>query len=277
MTPVFYQRLSPLTCVRRKSGPYRMSTPLLYLLSASRQLELHLSDSSSPATDFFTLESSEHLQSSFPLAARTSENAQAVEVAQEQASARAVLKEKEATASQQQLAREEELQQACRTVRLLEKGQVGSGAPSFAPTVTNPPQPRFTSQLPIGQPITPLPGKLRGPWAATRERLQETASPSPMVYPFGMSAPSSALPSLSGVVLLRASHALPLLHLLLLLLMHAYILTRNSPLNLASHMTRGRSTSRGKSLLYPNFRARVVTQLALPGQFMNGFNVHASP
>ena len=69
--------------------------------------------------------------------------------------------------------------------------------------LTTPIQPGFTSQLTIGQPqpVTPSPGALRGPWAATRERerLQQTATPTPMVYPSGLSAPSSGLPSLSGI------------------------------------------------------------------------------
>ena len=110
------------------------------------------------------------------LAARESENSMAAEIAQEQASARAVLAEAEASASHQQLAREDELRQARQTVRLLEEGRVGSGAPSFTPTLTPPIQPGFTSQLTIGQPqpVTPSPGTLRGPWAATRERLQQT-------------------------------------------------------------------------------------------------------
>ena len=62
------------------------------------------------------------------LAARESENS-AAEVAQEQATARAVLAEAEASASHQQLAREDELRHARQTVRLLEEGHVGSGAP----------------------------------------------------------------------------------------------------------------------------------------------------
>ena len=105
------------------------------------------------------------------LAARESENSMATEIAQEQATARAVLEEAEASASHQQLAREDELRQARQTVRLLEEGRVGSGAPSFTPTLTPPIQPGFTSQLTIGQPqpVTPSPGTLRGPWAATRE------------------------------------------------------------------------------------------------------------
>ena len=135
------------------------------------------------------------------LAARESENSLAAEIAQEQATARAVLEEAEASASHQQLAREDELRQARQTVRLLEEGRVGSGAPSFTPTLTPPIQPGFTSQLTIGQPqpVTPSPGTLRGPWAATRERLQQTATPTPLVYPSGLSAPSSGLPSLSGI------------------------------------------------------------------------------
>ena len=135
------------------------------------------------------------------LAARESENSMAAEVAQEQATAKAVLEEAEASASRQQLAREDELRHARQTVRLLEEGRVGSGAPSFTPTLTTPIQPGFTSQLTIGQlqPVTPSPGTLRGPWAATRERLQQTATPTSLVYPSGLSASSSSLPSLSGI------------------------------------------------------------------------------
>ena len=123
------------------------------------------------------------------LGAREAENSMAAEVAQEQAIARAVL------------AREDELRHARQTVRLLEEGHVGSGAPSLTPTLTTPIQPDFTSQLTIGQPqpVAPLPGTLRGPWAATRERVQQTATPAPMVYPSGLSASSSGLPSLSGI------------------------------------------------------------------------------
>ena len=71
-------------------------------------------------------------------AAKETENSMAAEVAQERAAARAVLAEAEASASQQQLAREDELQQACRTVRLLEEAHVGSGAPSFTPILATP-------------------------------------------------------------------------------------------------------------------------------------------
>ena len=91
---------------------------------------------------------------------------------------------------------------ARQTVCLLEDGHVGSGAPFFTHTLTTPIQPGFTSQLTIcqPQPVIPSPGALRGPWAATRERLQQTANPTPMVYPSGLSVPSSGLPSLSGIV-----------------------------------------------------------------------------
>ena len=129
------------------------------------------------------------------LAARESENSMAAEVAQEQAIARAVLAEAEASVSHQQLAREDELRHARRTVRLLEEGHVGSGAPSFTPTLTAPIQPGFTSQVTIGQPqrVTPSPGALRGPWAATRERLQQTAIPTLVWFKCFF------LPSLSGI------------------------------------------------------------------------------
>ena len=54
------------------------------------------------------------------------------------ADARRVLQEAELSASQTQLEREQELQQARRAIHLLEESQVGSGAPSFTPTLTQP-------------------------------------------------------------------------------------------------------------------------------------------
>ena len=51
--------------------------------------------------------------------------------------------------SQQQLAREDELQQARWTVRLLEEGQVGSGAPSFTPALATPLQLGLAAACPV--------------------------------------------------------------------------------------------------------------------------------
>ena len=71
----------------------------------------------------------------------------------------------------------------------------------MTPTLTNPLQPGFTLQITVGQPQpgTPSPGTLTRPWAATRERLQQTTTPTSMVDPSGLSAPSSGLSSLSAV------------------------------------------------------------------------------
>ena len=76
---------------------------------------------------------------------------------------------------------------------------MGSGAPSFTPTLTSPPQ-GFTSHLtPSSHPVPATPASLRGPWAATRERLQQTVAPSQVLPSPCLSVPSSSgLPSLSG-------------------------------------------------------------------------------
>ena len=76
---------------------------------------------------------------------------------------------------------------------------MGSGAPSFTPTLTSPPQ-GFTSHLtPSSHPVPATPATLRGPWAATRERLQHATAPSQVLPSPCLSVPSSSgLPSLSG-------------------------------------------------------------------------------
>ena len=127
------------------------------------------------------------------------ETQRAEEISQEQEEARAVLQQAELSASQTQLERESELQHARRTIQLLEENQMGSGAPSFTPTLTSPPQ-GFTSHLtPSSHPVPATPATLRGPWAATRERLQQTAAPSQAFPSPCLSVPSSSgLPSLSG-------------------------------------------------------------------------------
>ena len=94
--------------------------------------------------------------------------------------------------------RESELQHARRTIQLLEENQVGSGAPSFTPTLTSPPQ-GFTSHLtPSSHPVPATPANLRGPWVATRERIQQTSAPAQVPSSPCLSVPSSGLPSLSG-------------------------------------------------------------------------------
>ena len=129
------------------------------------------------------------------------ETQRAEEVSQEQEEARRVLQQAELSASQTQLEREREseLQQARRTLQLLEENQVGSGAPSFTPTLTSPPQ-GFTSHLtPSSHPVPATPANLRGPWAATRERLQQTSVNAQAISSPCLSVPSSSgLPSLSG-------------------------------------------------------------------------------
>ena len=115
--------------------------------------------------------------------------------------ARRVLEESEEQASHFRSATADELEQARQTIRLLEQGQGGSGAPSFTPNLT-PQIGRCTSQLTLGQPVPALPASnTRAPWAATRERLQHQASvPStPLLQPQGLGSVSSGLPSLSGV------------------------------------------------------------------------------
>ena len=127
------------------------------------------------------------------------ETQRAEEISQEQEEARAVLQQAELSASHAQLERESELQHARRTIQLLEENQMGSGAPSFTPTLISPPQ-GFTSHLtPSSHPVPATPATLRGPWAATRERLQQTVAPSQMLPSPCLSVPSSSgLPSLSG-------------------------------------------------------------------------------
>ena len=65
----------------------------------------------------------------------------------------------------------DELEQARRTIRRLEQGQVGSGAPPLTPTLTTQPG-GCTSQLTISQPVTALPtSSTRAPW--DRGQLRE--------------------------------------------------------------------------------------------------------
>ena len=122
-------------------------------------------------------------------------------MAEEQQAARRVLEESEEQASLFHSATADELEQARQTIRLLEQGQGGSGAPSFTPTL-NQQTGGCTSQLALGQPVPALPASsMRAPWAATRERLQHQGSvPStPLLQPQEVSSVSSGLPSLSGV------------------------------------------------------------------------------
>ena len=55
--------------------------------------------------------------------------------------------------------------------------------------------------------------------------------------------------------------------------MHVFVPTQNLPLNLASHMTRGRSTSREKSLLNPNIRSRALHLALLSGRPVFGLSL----
>ena len=89
-------------------------------------------------------------------AARVAETALEKEVAEEQQAARRVLEESEEQAHHSHSATADELEQARQTIRLLEQGQVGSGAPSFTPTFT-PQIGGCTSQLTLGQPVPALP------------------------------------------------------------------------------------------------------------------------
>ena len=134
-------------------------------------------------------------------AARVAETALEREVAEEQQAARRVLEESEEQAHHSHSATADELEQARQTIRLLEQGQVGSGATSFTPTLT-PPGGGCASQLTLGQPVPALPASsTRAPWAATRERLQQQAPvpTTPLLQPQGVGSVSSGLPSLSGV------------------------------------------------------------------------------
>ena len=85
---------------------------------------------------------------------RVAETAQQEEVAEEQQAALRVLQESEEQASCSRSATDE-LEQARQTIRLLEQGQVGSGAPSFTPTLS-PQHGGCTSQLTLGQPVPAL-------------------------------------------------------------------------------------------------------------------------
>ena len=65
------------------------------------------------------------------------------------------------------------------------------------PTLT-PPQ-GCSSRLTSSHPVPATPANLRGPWAATRERLQRSSVALPVLPSNCLSAPSSSgLPSLSG-------------------------------------------------------------------------------
>ena len=88
-------------------------------------------------------------------AARVAETALEREVAEEQQAARRVLEESEEQAHHSHTATADELEQARQTIRLLEQGQVGSGAPSFTPTLT-PPGGGYASHLTLGQPVPAL-------------------------------------------------------------------------------------------------------------------------
>ena len=128
-------------------------------------------------------------------ASRVAETALEKGGAEEQQAARRVLEESEEQASHLHSATADELEQARQTIRLLEQGQGGSGAPSFTPTLT-PQIGGCTSQLTLGQPVPALPASnTRAPWAATRERLQHQGSvPStPLLQPQGASSVSSGL------------------------------------------------------------------------------------
>ena len=70
-------------------------------------------------------------------ASRVAETALEQEVAEEQQAARRVLEESEEQASHFHSATADELEQARQTIRLLEQGQGGSGAPSFTPTLNH--------------------------------------------------------------------------------------------------------------------------------------------
>ena len=134
-------------------------------------------------------------------ATRVAETALEREVAEEQQAARRVMEESEEQAHHSHSATVDELEQARQTIRLLEQGQVGIGAPSFTPTLT-PPSGGCTSHLTLGQPVPALPASTtRAPWAATRERLQhQTSVPAtPLLQQQGVGSVSSGLPSLSGV------------------------------------------------------------------------------
>ena len=71
-------------------------------------------------------------------AARVAETALEREVAEEQQAARRVMEESEEQEHHSHSATVDELEQARQTIRLLEQGQVGTGAPSFTPTLTPP-------------------------------------------------------------------------------------------------------------------------------------------
>ena len=132
-------------------------------------------------------------------ASRVAGTAQEEEVAEEQRAALQVLQDSEEQ-SPRSLSATDEPEQARQTIRLLEQGQVGSGAPSFTPTLT-PQHGGCTSQLTIGQPVPALPASnTRAPWAATRERVQRqgSAPSTPLLQQQDLSSASPGLPSLSG-------------------------------------------------------------------------------
>ena len=147
-------------------------------------------------------------------AARVAETALEREVAEEQQAARRVMEESEEQQHHSHSATVDELEQARQTIRLLEQGQVGNGAPSFTPTLT-PQGGGCTSHLTLGQPVPALPASsARAPWAATRERLQHQASvpATPLLQHQGVGSVSSGLPSLSGVGSIPVSLVLFTLH-----------------------------------------------------------------
>ena len=230
-----------------------------------------------PVVQHTTLQSRHLPPSTLPfsdISARAAETQRAEEISQEQAEARRVLQQAELSASQTQLELEEELQQARHTIQLLEESQVGSGAPSLTPNLT--PHQGCTSHLKASHPIPATPANLRRPWAATRERLQQSSLPLPVIPSNCLSAPSSSgLPSLCGALLV-----LSMLHQLLLHLIKVYLTCKclyNLLYNqLHCNKMRERLTSRGKNLLYQNSRSRVGMLQALQEQFTNGFNAHLS-
>ena len=132
-------------------------------------------------------------------AARVAETALEREVAEEQQAARRIMEESEEQTHHSHSATTDELEQARQTIRLLEQGQVGTGAPSFTPTLT-PPGGGCTSHLTLGQPVPAFPCKQHSSPVGGYQR--ETSASSFCTYYCshqGVGSVSSGLPSLSGV------------------------------------------------------------------------------
>ena len=163
---------------------------------------------------------------------------------------------------------------------------MGSGAPSFTPTLNSPPQGLTSHLTPSSHPVPATPANLRGPWAATRERLQQTSAPAQVLPSPCLSVPSSSgLPSLSGACSVpgvacpifasptpATAPATPYQGL-----PHLQMPLQPPPQQPTTlQQDEGKIDFKRKSLLYRNCRSKEEMQPASQELSTNGFNAHPS-